>query len=118
MSDPRFRVSLSHPAEDVVLVTVVGEVDVCSSTSLREQLQRVLHDETRSLIVDLAGVPFMDSSGLGCLMGAAKRAIAAGSRLLVVAPRRHVRHVFGVMGIDGVIPVCSSLDEAMALAQA
>jgi anti-anti-sigma factor len=61
----------------------------------------------------------VDSTGLVALVGTAKRATACGGRLYVVRSRPKIRQLFGLTGLDGSIPLTSTLDDALeALAAA
>jgi anti-anti-sigma factor len=76
----------------VAVVTVVGEVDVAPCGLLREGLLRVVTDENyRGLVINLAGVNFIDSMGLGVLVGVWRRVTATDSRLALAMPSRQVR---------------------------
>lgn len=57
----------SHSGIDVV--TVVGDIDFYSAPQLRERLHQLLDERPRDVVIDLSGVPFMDSMALGVLMG-------------------------------------------------
>src|SRR5205823_5579016 len=71
----------------VAVVTVAGELDVSTSGLLRDGLLRVLTDEThRGLVVNLAGVNFIDSTGIGVLVGVWHRVGAMNSSLALAAP--------------------------------
>jgi anti-sigma B factor antagonist len=76
----------------VAVVTVVGEVDVATCGLLREGLLRVVTDENyRGLVLNLAGVNFIDSTGLGVLVGVGRRVTATDSCLALAMPSRQVR---------------------------
>jgi len=86
-------------------VTAIGEVDLSSSPELRRVLQAQLDDHAvATLVVDLAGVTFIDSSGLGVLVDVRKRLdTGAGARVLRVdGVHGSVRRVFEITGLDGV----------------
>lgn len=84
------------------LVSVVGEVDVSCADELRAaidaQLSQGLDGE---LVVDLSQVPYIDSTGIGVLVGAAHRAQEAGGTLVVARPQRNVARVLGLLGVGG-----------------
>lgn len=84
------------------LVSVVGEVDVSCADELRAaidaQLSQGLDGE---FVVDLSQVPYIDSTGIGVLVGAAHRAQEAGGTLVVARPQRNVARVLGLLGVGG-----------------
>lgn len=86
------------------VITVRGELDVYTAPRLREVLIEVLASPPEHLLVDLAGVPFMDSTALGVLVGANRRAAASGGDLTVVATPQ-VRRVISITGLDRVFTV-------------
>ncbi|MCO5310553.1 MAG: STAS domain-containing protein [Austwickia sp.] len=96
------------------VVTAVGDVDVSNAAKLRDALDRVLADGESRLVVDLRGVSFMDSTGLGILVGRLKvvRARRGSMRLVCVAPR--MLRVLDITGLDTVFPLHESLADAVA----
>ncbi len=96
------------------LLAVSGEVDVATVPRLREQLH-VLAAEGRNLIVvDLDGVDFLDSTGLGVLVGALKRVRSTDGELRLVCSQPRIRKVFEVTGLTKVFDVFDNQDEAVA----
>ena len=81
-------------------VVPVGDVDVSCASELREAIDAALEEGGAEVVVDLAQVPYIDSTGIGVLVGGAHRALEAGLRLQVVNPQRNVARVFGLLGID------------------
>ena len=84
-----------------VTLAVNGEVDVSNASELRAQADAVLADGfTGELVVDLSGVPYIDSTGIGVLVGAAHRAQEAGASLAVANPQKNVERVLGLLGVS------------------
>jgi anti-anti-sigma factor len=102
---------------DVVIAAVTGDVDISTVAQLRECLFE-LADRGGTLIVDLNRVTFIDSSGLGALVGAARRAAAHGGSLHAVCARPPTRRLLWLTGVDRRIPLDASLDGALASAAA
>lgn len=89
----------------VAVVTVTGEADVASCQLLREGLLQIVTDENdRGLVVNLAGVTFMDSTGLGVLVGVWHRLSARRGRLALAAPRQ-IRRILVTTGLTKVLSV-------------
>ena len=86
--------------EAVRTVVPTGDVDVSCAAQLRDAIDSVLVEGTTEVVVALAEVPYIDSTGIGVLVGAAHRALDAGMRLRVTNPQRNVARVFGLLGID------------------
>jgi anti-anti-sigma factor len=98
-----------------VVVAVTGEIDISTVTRLRERLFQ-LADSGRPLIVDLEHVTFIDSAGLGALVGAYRRAAAYGGSLHTVCARPQTRKLLAMTGVDRRIHLSASLDEALTSA--
>ena len=108
----RFAIETSEAGGHLVLA-VRGDVDIATAPVLRERLTQVLANP-RSVIVDLDGVGFMDSTGLGVLVAAYNRAVATGAMLVLSRPQRIVRNALRLVQVDAVIHVYDTLDEAAA----
>ncbi|MBW3084893.1 Anti-sigma-B factor antagonist [Austwickia sp. TVS 96-490-7B] len=98
----------------VAIVTVDGDVDVSNATRLRDTLDHVLATGRAHVVVDVRGVPFMDSTGLGVLVGRMKvvRARRGSIRLVVTAPR--MLRVLSITGLDTVFPLYDTPEDAVA----
>jgi anti-sigma B factor antagonist len=96
----------------VVIAAVTGDVDIFTVPRLRESLFK-LADSGRTLIVDLNRVTFIDSSGLGALVGAARRAAAQGGSLHAVCARPPTRRLLWLTGVDRRIPLAATVDGAL-----
>jgi anti-sigma B factor antagonist len=95
------------------IVAVAGEIDISTVPRLRERLL-ALAEGGQLLVVDLDQVTFIDSAGLGALIGAARRAAAHGGTLHAVCARPQTRRLLWLTGVDRRIPLSSSLDEVVA----
>jgi anti-sigma B factor antagonist len=100
---------------DVCVVTVKGEVDVYTSPKLKEQLVAGMDEACRLMVVSLDGVGFIDSSGLGVLVGGLRRMKESGGDFRLVCTREQVLKILRITGLDKVFPIASTLDEARAV---
>jgi anti-sigma B factor antagonist len=90
----------------VAVVSVSGEVDVSTCGVLRGALLRVITDEKyRGLVVNLAGVTFIDSAGIGVLVGVWRRVSATDGGLAVAMPSPQVQSVLDATGLTKVLSV-------------
>jgi len=96
------------------VLAVSGEVDVATVPRLREQLHSLVAQGSHRIVVDLEGVEFLDSTGLGVLVGALKRVRAHDGELRLVCTQSRVRKVFEVTGLTKVFSLHDSLDDAVA----
>ena len=94
------------------VVSVQGELDIASAPRLREAVIDVVTSGHAEVIVDLDGVDFIDSTGLGVLVGALKRTRTHGGDLRIVCASRRVLDVFDLTGLDQVFVLSGSLEEA------
>ncbi len=96
------------------VLAVSGEVDVATVPRLREQLHGLVAEGNIRIIVDLDGVDFLDSTGLGVLVGALKRVRSNDGELALVCTQPRIRKVFEVTGLTKVFALYDSVDEAVA----
>jgi anti-anti-sigma factor len=101
--------------DGVAVVRVTGEVDVATCGLLRDRLLRVVTDEDfRGLVVNLAGVRFLDSAGIGVLVGVWRRVAATTASLALAAPAPQVQRVLDTAGLTKVLPVYDAEADAVA----
>jgi anti-sigma B factor antagonist len=96
----------------VVIAAITGEIDISAVAQLRERLFE-LADNGGTLIVDLNRVTFIDSAGLGALVGTARRAAAHGGSLHAVCSRPQTRKLLWMTGVDRRIPLAATVDGAL-----
>lgn len=97
---------------DSVVVTVVGEADAMAAPQLDEFLGTVVAEERPTLlVVDLAGVEFLDSTGLGVIIKALTHQRELGADLALISPTPRVAKVLDITGMDQVMSVGASLDD-------
>jgi anti-sigma B factor antagonist len=98
----------------VAVVRVSGEVDVATCGMLRDGLLRVVGDEYyRGAVVNLAGVTFIDSTGIGVLLGVWHRARASDHSMALAMPSRQVQGILDTTGLTKVFPIFGSETEAV-----
>lgn len=90
----------STPKDDGILVAVSGEVDVSNASDLRDELNRVLEGPSASIEVELSQVSYIDSAGIGVLVGAAHRAGELSRTFNVLHPQPNVSRVLGLLGVS------------------
>jgi anti-sigma B factor antagonist len=91
-----------HENQGVTVVMVSGEMDVGNSTQLGEELDRLLTEGSRKLVIDLGKVGFMNSAGLTMLIHYYKLARSNCGDISLVALQPPVRHVFQLTRLDRV----------------
>src|SRR5882757_1152980 len=99
---------------DRTIVEVGGEIDVYTAPKLREQLVELVNDGSYHLVVDMEGVDFLDSTGLGVLVGGLKRVRAHEGSLRLVCNQERILKIFRITGLTKVFPIHTSVEEAVA----
>jgi anti-sigma B factor antagonist len=94
------------------VLAVKGEIDVYSAPRLRERLVELVSEGHRQIVVDLEGVDFLDSTGLGVLVGGLKRLRTHGGDLSLVCTQPRILKVFEITGLTTVFSIATSVDEA------
>jgi len=111
--------AVEHRVEkDVTVVKVRGELDVFSSPRLREQLLDVIDTGPIRLVVDLSDVTFLDSTGLGVLVGIYHRLRARNGTMSFVGANERVRRVFHVTQLTKIFMLYDDLEQALAAERA
>ncbi|MDO4848474.1 MAG: STAS domain-containing protein [Coriobacteriia bacterium] len=93
--------SIQTTEDAVRKVLVVGEVDVSNADELRAALDAALLETAGELVADLSQTTYIDSTGIGVLVGAAHRAAEAGKKLVVAQPQKNVARVLELLGVAG-----------------
>jgi len=89
-------------------VTLAGELDVSTAPTLRAVLVEATDPRPDRVVIDLSDVTYLDSTGLGVLVGAHRRAVAYGGALAFICPAGRVRHLFELTGMSGVFTLYES----------
>jgi anti-sigma B factor antagonist len=103
------RVVASH-----TVLEVGGEVDVYTAPKLRERIAELLDGNIKAVVVDLAKVDFMDSTGLGVLVGGWRKAKASGATFGVVCDKESLLKIFRITALDQILPLYPSINAATA----
>jgi anti-sigma B factor antagonist len=102
-----------HVEDTHVLVVATGEVDVYTAPQLRAALLEAIASSRPGVVVDLRQVTFIDSSGLGVLVGGLKRAKTSGQWLRVVSPDSRILRLFDITGLTKVFDLCPTVEAAL-----
>jgi len=90
----------------------VGELDAFTVSQFRQTLAELA--SSPQLLIDLSGVPFVDSAGLGALIGGIRRVRELGGEVAVACPRPTLTRLLRTTGFDRIVTVTATLDEAIA----
>lgn len=104
----------TRSVSDHLVLEVGGEIDVYTAPKLRERLIEMVNSGEKHVVVDLGRVEFLDSTGLGVLVGAHRRLRARDGSLNLVCPHDRLLKVFRITGLDNVFDIHGSVEEATA----
>jgi anti-sigma B factor antagonist len=101
---PEFR-TITEVLPASTHVAIQGELDIYTAPALRDLLQNVISEGAQDLLLDLTDMAFIDSTGLGVIVGALKRVRERGGNLVLRAPTPAVRKVLDITGLSEIIRI-------------
>jgi anti-sigma B factor antagonist len=107
------RVETRSPREGLAVISLGGEVDVYTSPRVKQEIVNLLNGGTTKLVVDLTGVEYLDSTGLGVLIGALKRARERDGDLKLVCDNLRILRIFEITGLTKIFDIYRSESEAV-----
>ena len=108
-----FHLETIGPIGDCAVLQVTGEVDVYTTPMLRERMRELAAKGAVHLIADLSEVDFLDSSGLGALVGGLKRLREAGGSLALVISTPRILRIFEITGLTKALAPRRSVTDAI-----
>ena len=108
---------LDIPDTDVdgwTIVAASGEIDVATAPLLRDRLAELVDAGSRRIVVDLEDVDFIDSTGLGVLVGGVRRARSDDGDLRLVCTNSRLLKVFEATGLHEVFTIAATMDDAVS----
>jgi anti-sigma B factor antagonist len=108
------HVSVIGNPDDTVVITVRGDLDLDSATVLATTLDQVLDRPAPRVVVDLSGIAFCDSTGLGSFVVGTHRARAAGGWLRLAAPSEWLLGLLATVGLTPRLAVYTTVADALA----
>lgn len=100
------------------LVAVRGEVDIFTAPEFKERINAAIDSGAETVLIDLMGATFLDSSSLGVLISAHRRLGLRDGKLVIACDVKPVLNTFKVTGLDSVLPIAPDREDALALAAA
>ena len=108
-----FRLDTIGPVGDLAVLQVTGEVDLYSAPMLRERIRELAAGGAVHLIADLSEVDFLDSTGLGVLVGGLKRVREDGGSLALAVRTPRILRVFQITGLTKAFAVWPAVTDAI-----
>ena len=99
--------------DGVVLLKLNGEVDVYTAPKLKSRLVDLVDQGKFKIIVDLEEVDFMDSSGLGVLVGGLKRVRSHDGAIALICTQENILKIFRITGLVKVFPIFENREQAV-----
>jgi anti-sigma B factor antagonist len=103
----------NHTKDGIEIVDVEGEIDVYTAPRLRELLIELVNTGFYQLVVNMEKVEFLDSTGLGVLVGGLKRVRAHDGSLDLVCTQERILKIFRITGLTKVFGIYDTVDEAI-----
>lgn len=100
--------------DDYTVAAIVGELNIKHRDDAARTLIEIIEQPDVNLAVDLSGVKYLDSAGIGCLVDLFARANVQGSRMVLVAPSLFVSGVLENTRLDRWFIICKNIEEAAA----
>lgn len=101
---------------NILVAVLTGELTLVNATEVRAELERLFaRTGVSDVVLDLGGVTFLDSSGLGALVAASTSARSRGRRLLLYRPAPETVHTMEAAQLTGFFPILGDEDDLLAL---
>lgn len=104
-----------HIKDKCLIISVKQDLDHHNTLSIREQSDKLLDKgQIKSIVFDFSGTDFMDSSGIGVIMGRYKRLTLSGGKIFVTGINHNLDRIFRMSGLYRIVPKFDSIEEAVA----
>jgi len=103
----------TREVDGATVVAVGGEIDVYTAPKLRDKITELVGDGAYHLVLDLRGVEFLDSTGLGVLVGGLKKVRAHDGSLRLVCTQERLLKIFRITGLAKVFDIHDSAEAAL-----
>jgi len=104
----------TREVDGTTIVAVGGEIDVYTAPKLRDKITELVGDGVFSIVIDMEAVEFLDSTGLGVLVGGLKKVRAHDGSLELVCTQDRLLKIFRITGLAKVFVIHDSADGALA----
>jgi anti-sigma B factor antagonist len=111
LSQQKIDIDISTEGDHRV-IRPTGDLDVYTVGSLRDAIGSMIDEGSTKVVVDLDSVPFMDSSGLGALMGGVRRLRESGGDLAIACTREQHLKLFSITGFGEGVSIAPTVEEA------
>ena len=103
--------------QNCLIVSVTGDIDQHNASSVRDEIDlKISHENVRKVIFDFSNLDFMDSSGIGIIIGRYKLMRAIGGEVCIVATKTTLRKLLELSGMHRITRICDCLSDAIRTA--
>lgn len=100
--------------KDTLIAKMVGELDHHSAAEVKEKVERyIINKSAKNLIFDFSNLTFMDSSGIGMIIGRFKLISAMGGKVQIVCKSKQIEKLIKMSGLKKIISVCDDVEKAI-----
>jgi anti-sigma B factor antagonist len=107
------RIGARTEGNDIAILSLTGEVEVANASQVRDAALKLVSGGRKYLVVDLSGAEYMDSTGLGTLVGLHKRLRESGGQVLIAGALPRVRKIFDITGLTQVFRMHEDVSAAL-----
>jgi anti-sigma B factor antagonist len=105
----------SRRAAGEIILELSGEIDLRTSPGLRASCLELLDEKIARIVLDLTGVSYIDSSGVGTIVELKRKAMRNKSKVILVGLQPRVRSLFEITRLDKFFDIAATIDEARKL---
>jgi anti-sigma B factor antagonist len=109
-----FSVDYTVTEDDILVMVISGPMDVATTPRLRNSVVRSIDEGHHRLVLDMSGVDFIDSIGLGVIVGVVHRLRPHGGSLAIAAPSVQTRNIFQITQLFRVVALHDTVEEAVS----
>ncbi|HEY3999355.1 MAG TPA: STAS domain-containing protein [Candidatus Xenobia bacterium] len=106
------KVNTRQLTDSIHLVDVQGEIDVYTSPRVKESIHELIESGKYNFVINLEGVRYIDSTGLGVLIGALKKVREHNGRIVLVCTNQQIKKIFNITGLIKIFEIYGSEEEA------
>lgn len=115
MMQANVTVELRRPTDAIAVIDITGEINAFAEPQLMDAYTRATDEGARAIILNFAGLDYMNSSGIGLLVTLLIRANRAKVRLLAVELKEHYRHIFELTKLNEAVKIYDTEADALAV---
>jgi anti-sigma B factor antagonist len=107
------QVSVAHRPPNTAVLVLRGSLDIDTAPSLKANLSRLVERSSPRVVVDVSGLDFCDSMGVGVLVSAHGRALERGGWVRLAGPSGFLRRLLTTLGLVDFLTLCPDVESAL-----